>query len=300
MRGDGRLGFDGGGGMLSGIDVLLGLLIGVGVGRQDVCSIGVGGALLSPRRGVRKTRALLSELCQTGHDTGTNELQSVDSRSDHSRGIGHERMVQTSDLIGDVDGGATAKGDGGRLPVRQRLCCGRGLGQGWSAKEKHGQNEAPAAWLATHPRDGLAAPLWVSGPACQRNVRPKCPRSVYWRPLKSRSLRPVASKSHGIAKQQRHAVPEHSAVECRWLPGSQPAPKPVSVMCNLGEARECASGEHQQESGLLHSARKLSHPSHVGRDLARMNSCKIVRARAPVAVLLPLWHVTACDGGRGM
>ena len=34
MRGDGRLGFDGGGGMLSGIDVLLGLLIGVGVGRR--------------------------------------------------------------------------------------------------------------------------------------------------------------------------------------------------------------------------------------------------------------------------
>ena len=107
MRGDGRLGFDSGGGMRGGINVLLGLLIGVGAGRLDVCNVGVGGALLSPRRGVRKTRALLSELCQTGHDTGTNELQSVDSRSDHSRGIGPERK-ETSDLIGDVDGGATA------------------------------------------------------------------------------------------------------------------------------------------------------------------------------------------------
>ena len=282
--------------MLSGIDVLLGLLIGVDVGRQDVCSIGVGGALLSPRRGVRKTRALLSELCQTGHDTGTNGLQSVNSRSDHSRGIGHERK-ETSDLIGDVDGGATAKGDGGRLVVRQRLRCGRGLAQGWSAEEKRGQNEAPAAWLATHPGGGLAARRSESVALLAREMSGQSAPGAC---TGGQSLLPVASQLHGIAKQQRHAVPEHLAVEVGWLPGCQPAPTPVSVMRNVGEARECASGEHQRESGLLHSARKLTHPSHVGRDLARKNSCKIVRARAPVAVLLPLWHVTACDGGRGM
>ena len=273
--------------MRGGINVLLGLLIGVGVG----------GALLSPRQGVRKTRALLSELCQTGHDTGTNGLQSVNSRSDHSRGIGHERK-ETSDLIGDVDGGATAKGDGGRLVVRQRLCCGRGLAQGWSAEEKRGQNEAPAAaWLETHPGGGLAARRSESVALLAREMSGQSAQGAC---TGGQSLLPVASQLHGIAKQQRHAVPEHSAVEVGRLPGCQPAPTPVSVMRNVGEARECASGEHQRESGLLHSARKLTHPSHVGRDLARKNSCKIVRARAPVAVLLPLWHVTACDGGRGM
>ena len=128
-------------------------------------------------------------------------------------------------------------------------------------------------------------------------LREKCQAKV---PKERVQALPVASQLHGIAKQQRHTVPEHSAVEVGRLPGCQPAPTPVSVMRNVGEARECASGEHQRESGLLHSARKLTHPSHVGRDLARKNSCKIVRARAPVAVLLPLWHVTACDGGRGM